>query len=136
MKCKACGSTTHDWFGDAWCDECHGVVFQKGDGSTILLFRHVANVRGPESGLPVVWDESAQHYMFRWPNTVNPRFTSGITNLDDDFAATPILSTFGPLDVAVTQALAVIREQCKDGDVPELSGAPSATPAEMQLLGV
>jgi hypothetical protein len=128
MSCKACGAKTHDWFGDPWCDECGGVPAKNG-----LLFRHVANVRGPKYGFPVVWDESAQHYLFRWPNKVNPR--SGGGGIDEDFRPTPVLSTFGSLDMVLTQAMGVIRSDQGDA-VPELSAGMKATEVEKQLLGV
>jgi hypothetical protein len=131
MTCKGCDLPTRDWFGDPWCDTCHGVIVESGGGIK-KLFRHVANVRGPELGIPVVWDESAQHYLVRFPNKTNPAAGGGL--VDEEFRRTPILSSFGSLDVVLTQALNEVRVE--GGPIPEVSGAPSSTLEERALLGV
>ena len=138
MTCVACAAEARDWFGDAWCDPCGGVMIPTAEAEPHLIFRHVATVDGAEHRLPIVWDASAGHYLFRWPNKVNPRFLDrNPERVDDiDFGPTPILSTFGILDVVLTQALNAARGDASD--VPELSMAPSSTPEErsLALLGV
>ena len=140
MACIECGGETHDWFGDNWCDVCHGVMVRRADGSTFRIFRHVANVRGETLGLPVVWDESAKHYLFRWPNKENPRYTQWVANgkkpTEIDFRPTKVLSTFGrSIDRILIQAYDAVRVE--GGRTPQLSAAPSATPEERSLvLGV
>ena len=137
MTCKGCGGETTDWFGDAWCDPCGGVMIERAEKGPRLIFRHVATADGAGGRLPMVWDESAQYYLFRWPNKVNPRYAERNTGrVDDvDFGPTPVLSTFGIFDVVLTQALNAARGP-EGGEVPELSMAPSSTLEERALVGV
>lgn len=131
MGCLKCGGTIHDWFGDAWCDACNGVVVPNADG-TRIIFRHVATVDGPAGRYPVAWDESAHHYLFRWPNKVNPK--AGKMGIDGDIKRPKLLTSFGPLDMVLMQALTAARGN--HAGVPELSVAPSSTDDERAMLGV
>lgn len=137
MACMVCDGVTHDWFGDTWCDACGGVLVPRPDKDPLLIFRHVATVDGAGGRLPVVWDESSRHYLFRWPNKVNPRYAERNTErVDDiDFGPTPVLSSFGILDAVLVQALNAARGP-EGGDLPTVSVAPSSTPEERALLGV
>jgi len=133
MNCHGCGGETRDYFGDAWCDECHGVVTP----TKTLLLRHVATVDGSQFRLPIVHDISLNEYLFRWPGVVNPRFENLSKGIDDadGIPATPVLSTFGPLDVVLTSAFNAARKK-GTGERPLISVAPSSTKEERSLIGV
>ena len=134
MACVSCGGITHDWFGDEWCDACGGVMIKHGDRPAQQLHRHVATLEGAEGRFPIVWNASAANYLFRWPNKVNPRFLEGGRGVDEEFLTTPILSTFGFLDVVMSQAITAARGD--SDEAPTLSVSPSATTVERALLGV
>ena len=92
----------------------------------------MATVDGAVHRLPVVWDASAHHYLFRWPNKVNPN--AGKLGIDGDMKRPRLLSCFGHLDQVVMQALTAARGD--HASVPELSVAPSSTDDERAMLGV
>ena len=133
--CKKCGGETRDYFGQPWCDKvCHGVVTDTG----VLLLRHVATVDGSGGRLPIVHDASLNEYLFRWPGKKNPRFSGDSGSIEtsmDVIPSTPILSTFGPLDVVMTSAFNAVRAK-GTGEQPLISIAPSCTKEEKALIGV
>jgi hypothetical protein len=128
--CSGCGRECRDWFGDAWCDECGGVMARPG----LLIFRHVATVDGKGNRLPIVWDESSSDYKFRYPYVLKP--TRKLMGIDPDFKRSRrdrFLTAHGTLDAILALALPHAKG---DGDEVELSAAPTSTPEERALLSV
>ncbi len=144
--CLGCGElSTADWFGDAWCDPCGGVMGLK----NFLIFRHVATLHGAGARLPVVWDESGQYYKFRHPTRVNPRFEQKMLevikrkklgleprkSVEAEFDAGPILTiSHKSLDAVLTIAQPIAKGGSEEW--PELSAAPSATESERSIMRV
>ena len=132
MVCMGCGRLSNDWYGDAWCDQCGGVMARPG----LLIFRHVANVDGAGGRLPIVWDESTSDYKFRYPYTPKPSEKlrkSGIDGLDFMLRTPRFLSAHGSLDGVLALALPWAKGE---GNEVELSAAPTSTQEERALLGV
>lgn len=132
MICRGCGRQSHDWYGDAWCDACGGVMARPG----FLIFRHVATVDGKGGRWPIVYDESTSDYKFRYPRVDKPSAkakAAGIDTIDFGRSRRQFLTAHGSLDGVLVLALPRAKG---NGDEVELSAAPTSTDEERTLLGV
>jgi len=135
MICQGCGLECRDWYGDAWCDHCGGVMARP----DLLIFRHVATVDGKGGRLPIVYDESTSDYKFRYPHTPKPSEALK-RKIDDGFnpdfvrrRSAGFLSAHGSLDAILALALPWAKG---DGSEVELSASPTSTVEERTLLGI
>ena len=132
MNCVGCNrEEAHDWYGDAFCDSCGGVMARP----ELLIFRHVATVDGLGGRLPIVWDESTSDYKFRYPHKPNPSKKLRKHGIDQEFISRipRFLTVHGSLDGVLDIALPIAKGE---GEEVELSAAPTSTLEERALLGV
>ena len=131
QNCHGCNKETGNWFGDAWCDNCGGVVVPSG----VLIFRHIATVTSKDgSSVRVCHDISASFYLFRC-NRINPRYLEfvkrgGTISKEQqqfmDFIPTPVLTKWND-DLKIT--LKEAKNELDDRDASVVF-APTATPEE------
>ncbi len=131
MICQGCGREARDWFGDAWCDHCGGVMARPG----FLLFRHVATVDGPGGRLPIVWDESTSDYKFRYAHEAKPSeaYRRAMEDFNPDFhrrRPANFRTQHGSFDSVLALAGSIAKGS---SDGIELSFAPTSTEEERKL---